>query len=105
MAIDNLSELVNTTQLTPLESYEATSTLAQAYIADNKERQALSTLKIAIQNAPDDEKKARLLYIRGQLFTSFGQKDSARVSFDEVIALNRNSPRSYMIHSELESLS
>jgi len=104
MAIDNLSELVNTTQLTPLESYEATSTLAQAYIADNKERQALSTLKIAIQNAPDDEKKARLLYIRGQLFTSFGQKDSARVSFDEVIALNRNSPRSYMIHSELEKL-
>jgi len=31
-------------------------------------------------------------------------KDSARVSFDEVIALNRNSPRSYMIHSELEKL-
>jgi tetratricopeptide (TPR) repeat protein len=104
MVIDNLTELISTTQLTPLESHEANSTLAQAYIADNRGRQALSPLKIAIQNTQDEEKKARFLYIRGQLFSVFGQTDSARVSFDDVIALNRNSPRSYMIHSELEKL-
>lgn len=104
MAIENLVTLINTSELTPLEQYEASATLAQAYIFLDEKKLAIPPLKTAIEMAPDDEKKGRLLYIKGQLFSLLGEKDSARASFDEVIALNRKSPRRYMIHSKLEKL-
>jgi len=103
-AIENLVSLMNSEELSPLENYEASTTLAQAYILENEERLAIAPLRIAIEAAPDDEKRGRLLYIKGQLFSLLGEKDSAKSSFDEVIALNRKSPRRYMIHSELEKL-
>lgn len=102
MAIGNLIKLINTSDLTPLETYEASATLAQAYIFEDRKRSAIQPLRTAIETAPDEEKKGRLLYIKGQLYSLLGEKDSARVSFDDVIALNRKTPRRYRIHSELE---
>lgn len=104
MAIGNLVTLINTSELTPLEQYEASATLAQAYIFEDQKRLAIPPLRTAIETAPDDEKKGRLLYIKAQLHSLLEEKDSAIASFDEVIKLNRNSPRRYMIHSELEKL-
>lgn len=104
MAIGNLITLINTSELTPLEQYEASATLAQAYIFEDQKRLAIPPLRTAIETAPDDEKKGRLLYIKAQLHSLLEEKDSAIASFDEVIKLNRNSPRRYMIHSELEKL-
>jgi tetratricopeptide (TPR) repeat protein len=104
MAIGNLITLINTSDLTPLEQHEASATLAQAYIFEDQKRLAIPPLRTAIETATDDEKKGRLLYIKGQLHALLGEKDSARISFDEVIELNRNAPRRYMIHSELEKL-
>ncbi|MFO7745185.1 MAG: hypothetical protein R6V36_07365 [Psychroflexus sp.] len=104
MAIENLVSLINSTELTPLESFEASTTLAQAYIFENEKRLAIPPLRRAIETAPDDEKRGRLLYIKGQLYSLLGEKDSAMASFDDVIALNRKSPRRYMIHSKLEKL-
>lgn len=104
MAIGNLITLINTSELTPLEQYEASATLAQAYIFEDQKRLAIPPLRTAIETAPDDEKKGRLLYIKAQLHSLLEEKDSAVASFDEVIKLNRNSPRRYMIHSELEKL-
>ncbi|WP_019037160.1 hypothetical protein [Psychroflexus tropicus] len=104
MVIKNLLELINTSELSTAEQYEASSTLAQAYIYEDLKRQAISTLQTAIAFAPDEEKKGRLLYIKGQLHSLLNEKDSARVSFNRVIALNRKTPRRYLIHSELEKL-
>lgn len=104
MAIDNLITLINTSELTPIEQYEASSTLAQAYIYEDQIRLAIPPLRIAIETAPDFEKKGRLLYIKGQLHSFLDEIDSATASFDEVIALNRKPPRRYRIHSELEKL-
>nr|WP_245686437.1 hypothetical protein [Psychroflexus sediminis] len=104
MAIENLISLIQTSELSPLEQYEASATLAQAYIFEDEKRLAIPPLRMAIEATPSDEKKGRLLFIKGQLYSLLGEKDSARVSFDEVIALNRKSPRRYKIHSELEKL-
>ena len=104
MAIENLLKLINTRALTIEEKYEANSTLAQAYILSSKEKLAVSPLVAAIKYAQDDEKKGRLLFIKGQLHAELGEKDSAFASFDKVIALNRKTPRRYRIHSELEKL-
>lgn len=104
MAISNLVDIINSETLTPLETYEASSTLAQAYILEQQHENAIPALTTAIQTAEDDEKKGRLLFIKGQLFGLLGQKDSALFSFDQVIELNRKSPRRYMIHSKLEKL-
>lgn len=104
MAIGNLITLINTSELNPIEQYEASSTLAQAYIYEDQMRLAIPPLRTAIENAPDYEKKGRLLYIKGQLHSFLDEIDSANASFDEVIALNRKPPRRYRIHSELEKL-
>ncbi|MBZ9627058.1 hypothetical protein LB450_02985 [Psychroflexus sp. CAK1W] len=104
VVIQNLDSLIQTTELSASEQHEASSTLAQAYIFEDEKKLAISPLRTAIETAPDDEKKGRLLFIKGQLFSLLGEKDSARVSFDAVIALNRKSPRRYMIHSKLEKL-
>nr|WP_235923429.1 hypothetical protein [Psychroflexus aurantiacus] len=103
-AIKNLDSLLKTSGLSALEQHEASATLAQAYIFEDEKRFAIPPLRLAIATAPDEEKKARLLFIKGQLYALLGEKDSARVSFDEVIALNRKSPRRYRIHSKLEQL-
>lgn len=104
MAIENLVALLNASELKPIERHEASATLAQAYVFVDQKRLAIPPLTIAIETAPDDEKRGRLLFIKGQLQALLGEKDSASVSFDEVIALNRKSPRRYMIHSRLEKL-
>lgn len=102
--IQNLHKLIKTNTLSPEELHEATSTLAQAYISVKENQLAIAPLTTAITSAPNPQKRGRLLFIKGQLFALLGQKDSAAASFDEVIALNRKSPRQYMIHSELEKL-
>ncbi len=104
MAIGNLIKLLSSSTLSPEEQYEASSTLAQAYIYKDQFKLAIPPLRTAVDVAPDYEKKGRLLYIKGQLHSFLNEIDSARTSFDQVIALNRKPPRRYMIHSELEKL-
>lgn len=103
-AIDNLNALLNGPPLEENETYEAASTLAQAYLFEDQKQNAIQPLDTAIKYAPNHDTEGRLHYIRGQLYALMDNKDSAEVSFDRVIELNRKSPRTYMIHAELEKL-
>ncbi|MGO1584990.1 type IX secretion system periplasmic lipoprotein PorW/SprE [Mesonia sp.] len=81
---------------------DASATLAQAYINLEQKDSAIAPLAEAIRVTPSNEKRGRYLYIKGQLYDRLEQIDSANATFDEVIALNRKTPRIYMINAYME---
>ncbi|GAA0872784.1 hypothetical protein GCM10009117_19310 [Gangjinia marincola] len=81
---------------------DAYAMIAQAYINLENKDSALVSLKRAIPLLKDYEKKGRLLYIKGQLYDRLAKIDSANMAFDEVIALNRKTPRIYQANAYFE---
>lgn len=101
--IKNITSILNDgSELSEDDIIEASSTLAQAYIKDEQFEKAIAPLDIAINTTRNHEQKGRYLFIKGQLYENLNQIDSANANFDKVIALNRKSPRIYMIHSYME---
>ena len=101
LAIKNLKRLFKYEELKDQEYADANAVLAQCYVNLNAPDTALQKLKIAQSYTKKNEERGRYLYIIGQLFNQLGHKDSANYAFDKVIALNRKSPRVYMIHAHL----
>lgn len=101
LAIKNLKRLFKYEELKDQEYADANAVLAQCYVNLNAPDTALQKLKIAQSYTKKNEERGRYLYIIGQLFNQLGIKDSANYAFDKVIALNRKSPRVYMIHAHL----
>ena len=105
MALRNLTKIKNENQ--DLEDDEQThlnSILAEAHILNENYSKAIEPLNEAIKYTDSDTLKGRLLYIKGQLFNNLEQKDSANYAFQQIIELNRKSPRTYMIHAKLEQI-
>ena len=82
----------------------ASSALAQAYITTKALDSAIIQLQRASQLTKDNHELGRLRFIEGQLYSSLGIKDSSNLAFDQVIALNRKTPRVYMISAHLEKI-
>lgn len=78
---------------------DITAIMAQAHIRLDSLEQALPFIKIASETVKDNELRGRYSYIKGQLYDRLGKKDSANLAYDEVIELNRKSPRVYMINA------
>lgn len=102
LAIKNLKDLFEKAKLEDEEFADASAMMAQAYINLEATDSALVHIKNAAHFTKNNENKGRLLYIKGQLYNLLGEKDSANLAFDEVIALNRKSPRAYMINAKME---
>ena len=97
LAIKNLKRLLEIEELQKQDLADATSVLAQAYINVKHMDSALMQMKIASAVTKNNEEKGRYNFIKGQLYNQLEEKDSANMAFDEVIALNRKTPRIYMI--------
>ena len=104
VAIKNLKKLIELEKLSKYDIVEASSTLAQAYITTKSIDSAITQLQVASKLTKNNEQRGRLYFIEGQLYSSLGKKDSANLAFDKVIALNRRSPRVYMINAHLEKI-
>jgi len=104
IAIQNLKKLIEFEELSKYDIVEASSTLAQAYITTKSLDSALTHLQVASKLTKNNEQRGRLHFIEGQLYSTLGIKDSANLAFDKVIALNRRSPRAYMISAYLEKI-
>lgn len=104
LAIKNLKELIESNKLSNEDNVAASSALAQAYITTKALDSAIIQLQRASQLTKDNHELGRLRFIEGQLYTSLGIKDSANLAFDQVIALNRKTPRIYMISAYLEKI-
>ncbi len=102
LAIKNLKRLLNLEHLKGQELSDATSTLAQAYLNIKVVDTAIAYLEIAAEVTPKNEERARFLFIKGQLYNTLGYKDSANITFDRVIKMNRKISRDYYIGAYIE---
>ncbi|MFK5973083.1 MAG: hypothetical protein QM485_07360 [Flavobacteriaceae bacterium] len=104
LAIKNLKRLMKFETLKDQEYADARAMLAQAYINLNVPDTAIQQLKVASHYTKKKPEKGRYYYIIGQLYNTLHHKDSANYAFDKVIALNRKSPRVYMINAEIQKI-
>ncbi len=101
-AIENLKKMFDQVELNDQEIGEGSAMMAQAYINLDSLQQALEFIKIAEENTKNNELKGRYKFIKGQIHNRIGDKDSANIAFDEVIAMNRKTSRAYLINAYLE---
>ena len=80
----------------------ASAAMAQAYLNLDQKEEAIAPLNKAIEFTDSNEEKGRWIYIKGQIYDRLGEIDSANKAFDQVIELNRKSPREYMINAYME---
>ncbi|MCL6266704.1 tetratricopeptide repeat protein [Flagellimonas myxillae] len=104
LAINNLQRLFRFESLKDQEYGDANAVLAQCYINLKAPDTAIQKLKIAQAYTKKNAEGGRYLFIIGQLYNQLGFKDSANYAFDKVIALNRKSPRVYMINAHLKKI-
>ncbi|TPN87899.1 type IX secretion system periplasmic lipoprotein PorW/SprE [Aquimarina algicola] len=98
-AIEDLTRMINQEYMTPQEYADAVAMMAQAYVNLKQKDSAVSFITKAAIHTKKNEEKGRYFYIKGQLLNELGYKDSANYAFDQVIALNRRTPRRYMMNA------
>ena len=104
LAIKNLKRLLEQEEIEGQDLADATAMLAQAYLNTKSVDSAITQLEIAANNTKSNDERGRYRFIQGQLFNVLDKKDSANIAFDKVIALNRKTPRIYLISAQLEKI-
>ncbi|MCD8529426.1 MAG: hypothetical protein LRY25_01170 [Flavobacterium sp.] len=99
VAIKNLKLLLKDKKIEGQDLADANAMLAQAYMNIQVKDTAIAALKVAKEATNSNEEKARYTFILGQLYESLNYQDSAYAAFQEVIEMNRKSPRRYVIQS------
>ncbi|MDH7446397.1 type IX secretion system periplasmic lipoprotein PorW/SprE [Aquimarina sp. 2201CG14-23] len=98
-AIEDLMKMVEEEYMKPQDYSDAVAMIAQAYINLEQKDSAITYISKAAIHSKNFEEKGRYLYIKGQLLNRLGYKDSANYAFDQVIELNRKTPRRYMLNA------
>ncbi|WP_037318390.1 hypothetical protein [Salegentibacter sp. Hel_I_6] len=102
LAINNLKKVLDLEHLQEQDIADASAAMAQAYINLRHLDSAVVPLRNAAEFTGNNEEKGRYFYILGQLNNELGQVAEANAAFDEVIDLNRKSPRIYMINAYVQ---
>ncbi|UAB85297.1 hypothetical protein INR75_04555 [Zunongwangia sp. SCSIO 43204] len=102
IAIRNLKRIIENAQFEDQEYADAKAAMAQAYINLQYPDSALAPLTTAANFTKKNEEKGRYFFIIGQLYNLLNQPENANFAFDEVIELNRKSPRIYMINAYIQ---
>ena len=102
LAIINLKRLLYQEELQGQDLADATSMLAQGYINTKSLDSAITQLEIAANATKSNDELGRYKFIQGQLYNALGKKDSANLAFNNVIELNRKTPRIYLISAHIE---
>src|SRR5690606_19338397 len=85
-AIENLKKMFEEAELDEEEIADGAAMMSQAFINLDSLQPALEYIKRASENLKDKELKGRKTCIRCQFSNRLGEKDSANIAFDEVIA-------------------
>jgi len=101
-AIRDLKRMLRLEVMEPQAYADVSAMMSQAYINIKQTDSAVVYIDKAAAFTQNNEEKGRYFYIKGQLLNQLGQKDSANTVFDQVIALNRRTPRRYMINAYME---
>ncbi|GAA4109897.1 hypothetical protein GCM10022393_06720 [Aquimarina addita] len=98
-ALEDLAKMVSEEYMKPQDYSDAIAMIAQAYINMKQPDSAVTYIGKAAIHSQNNEEKGRYFYIKGQLLNQLGYKDSANYAFDQVIELNRRTPRRYMLNA------
>ena len=104
VAVELLQELLKNKKNSSEIVAKAYSVLSMAYLKLNKTNDALKTLEIAQRNTKDKNHKARLLYIKGQLYEKQNEIDSAKNSFNKILNFKRKISRNIYINAKVKAL-
>ncbi len=104
MAIQNVNKILTNSNLKKRVALEAEMVLAQSFINDKEFDSALVHVKRALRHTKLNENKARLRYIKAQLFEKVNKGDSALAAYQQVVKMNRKSPKSYFVYAHANSL-
>ena len=102
LAIKNLKKILDSDRLDDQDMADASASLAQAYINLNQLDSAVAPLYNAADFTDKNAEKGRYFYILGQLHNRLGETATANAAFDEVIELNRKSPRIYYVNAYVQ---
>ena len=102
LAIKNLKRIIKSETLKDQDRADANAMLAQAFININQVDSAVAPIKIAAKYTENNDEKGRYLYIQGQLYNLQKKRDSANYAFNQIIDLNRKTPREYLINAQIE---
>lgn len=103
-AINNLQNVILAPKISDQDKSEAYAAIAQAYLNMEQDEDALKAIKKAAAFTTIHEENARYNYIIGQLYNKKNEVDSANMSFDKVIELNRKVDRAYHVNARLEKI-
>ena len=101
-AIENLSPLANSLANKDPNYSLANATLGEAFINTKQLDSASYYIQRAAKFEKNKHKKARYLFISGQLHEALSQKDSALWDYDKIIALKRKVPRKFNVNAKLK---
>jgi len=101
LAIKNLKRLIDQEELSNQDVSDANAMLAQAYLNNKHLDSAIAPIKIAVENTKNKEVRGRLGYIKGQIYSRLGYKDSANIAFDEIIDLKRKTLWIYYVNAQV----
>ena len=104
VAVELLQELLKNKKNSSEIVAKAYSVLSMAYLKLNKTNEALKTLEIAQRNTKDKNHKARLFYIKGQLYEKQNEIDSAKNSFNKILNFKRKISRNIYINAKIKAL-
>ncbi|WP_417884639.1 tetratricopeptide repeat protein [Zunongwangia sp.] len=102
VALENLKQIISNNYLEDQELANANAAIAQVYINLKYPDSALAPLTVAANFTKKNDEKGRYYFILGQLYNSLSQSDNANIVFDEVIDLQRKTPRIYRINAYVE---
>mgnify|MGYP003967556269 FL=1 len=104
VAVELLQELLKNKKNSIEIVAKANSVLSMAYLKLNKTSEALKTLEFAQRNSEDKNYKARLLYIKGQLYEKQNETDSAKTTFNKILNFKRKISRNIFINAKVRTL-
>ncbi len=102
LAIGNLRPLARSLMINNKFFSLANATLADAFLNLKQLDSASFYIRRAAVNETKKSNKARYFFLSGQIYESLGKKDSAILSYDEIINLNRKAPRKFLIQSVIK---
>ena len=97
--IKNISKLLDEKKLKKQVVANANALLSEAFLNLEQTDSAVAKLKIAEKYTKINAERARYRFILGQLYQELGKKDSALLSYQSVIKMNRKSSREFVIQA------
>ena len=97
--IKNISKLLDEKKLKKQVIADANTLLAETFLNIEEKDSAIAKLKIAVNFTKVNYEKTRYRFILGQLYQELGKRDSAIISYQSVIDMNRKAEREYIIQA------